>query len=68
MADTSPMCSIMVASASGMMVMTAVSARPASKFAPKSENTVEFHWTGRPIHGASTTEVKSTSPTSAATT
>ena len=68
MAEMSPMCSIMVASASGMMVMMAVSARPASKFAPNSENTVMSHCTGRPIHGASTTLEKSTSPTRAATT
>ena len=40
MADTSPICSIIVANASGMMVMTAVMASPASKFAPKIENTV----------------------------
>ena len=67
MADTSPMCSIIVANASGMMVMTAVMASPASKLSPNSENTVLSHATGNPIHGAAATAAKSTSPASAAT-
>ena len=68
MADTSPMCSIIVANASGMMVMMAVMARPASNCAPKMENTVSFQVNGMPIHAASATPVKSTTPAADATT
>ena len=67
MADTLPICSIIVANASGTMVMTAVMASPASKFAPNTENTVSSHATGSPTHAASATPPKSTSPRAAAT-
>ncbi len=66
MADMSPMCSMMVAKAKGMMVMMAVMASPASKLGPNSANTVLSHSTGKPIQGASTTGVKSTMPPMAA--
>ena len=62
MAETLPMCSIIVAKASGMMVMMAVMASPVSNPSPNSENTVLSHITGRPIQAASATGVKSTSP------
>ena len=68
MAEMSPICSIIVAKASGMIVMMAVMARPESKPSPKMENTVLSHATGRPIHAASCTLVKSHSPIAAANT
>ena len=68
MAEMSPMCSIMVAKASGMMVMMAVMASPESKPSPNRANTVLFHSTGRPTQAASATFVKSTSPMAAAKT
>lgn len=61
------MCSIMVAKASGMMVMMAVVARPLSNCGPKSANTVLSHTMGRPTQGAAATPEKSTSPNAAAT-
>ena len=66
MADISPICSMMVAKAKGMMVMIAVMASPASKLGPNSANTVLSHSTGSPIQGASATGVKSTMPPMAA--
>ena len=65
-AEMSPICSIIVAKASGMMVMIAVMARPASKPGSNSENTVLFQLKGRPTHAASATPEKSTSPIAAA--
>ena len=62
MAEMSPMCSIIVAKASGMIVMIAVMARPVSNPGPASANTVFSHSTGRPTHEASATGVKSTRP------
>ena len=62
MAELSPMCSIMVARAIGMMVMMAVSAIPELKPGPNRENTVFSHSTGRPIHAALSTPEKSTTP------
>ena len=67
-AEMSPMCSIMVANANGMMVMMAVMARPASKCSPNSENTVLSQVNGKPIHAACATPEKSTSPSAAAAT
>ncbi len=66
MADTFPICSIIVAKASGTMVMVAVMASPLSKFSPKREKTVFSQVNGRPIQEASATSVKSTSPSTAA--
>ena len=68
MADMSPICSMMVAKAKGMMVMMAVMARPASKLGPNRANTVLSHSTGRPIQAASATGAKSTTPAKAAAT
>ena len=65
MAEMSPMCSIMVASASGMIVMTAVMASPASKLL-ESAKTVFSKVTGRPTQGAAATPEKSTSPSATA--
>ena len=51
MADTSPICSTMVASAMGMMVtreVTSISPFPL----PRTENTVSFQWMGSPTHWA----------------
>ena len=68
MAEMSPMCSIIVASAMGMMVMMAVTARPGSKVGLANRpNTVFSHATGSPTHGAATTPEKSTSPKATAT-
>ena len=67
MADMSPICSIIVANASGTMVMMAVMASPVSNDSPNSENTVLSHATGSPTHGAAATVEKSTSPANAAT-
>ena len=65
----SPICSTMVASASGMMVTAAVISMDGSSVSrPNSPNTVLSHWKGRPIQLASRTAVKSTSPAIAATT
>ncbi len=64
----SPMCSMMVAKASGMMVMMAVMARPASNWGPNRENTVLSHSTGMPTQAASATGWKSTMPAQAAAT
>ena len=52
MAETSPMCSIMVAKASGMMVITAVISRPVSQPLANSPKTVLSKATGRPTHAA----------------
>ncbi len=68
MAEMSPMCSIIVAKARGMIVMIAVMARPVSKPGPASEKTVFSHKTGRPIHDAWATGVKSTRPRATAAT
>ena len=65
-ADISPMCSIIVASAIGATVMMQVASSAPSQL-PKSENVVSFHWKGRPSQAASCTGVKSTCFVSAAT-
>ena len=62
------MCSIIVASAMGMMVMMAVMARPVSMRPSNRLNTVLSHTTGKPTQGACATPEKSTSPSSAAAT
>ena len=62
MAETSPICSIIVANANGMMVMIAVMASPESNPGPNSANTVLSHSSGSPTQSASATAEKSTSP------
>ena len=64
-AQISPMCSIMVANAMGMMAMMAVTSRFASQL-PMREKTVFSIFTGRPIHAALATPEKSTRPVTAA--
>ena len=65
MAQMSPMCSIIVANAMGMMAMTAVTSRFMSQL-PIREKTVFSIFTGRPIHAALATPEKSTRPVMAA--
>ena len=67
MAQMSPMCSIMVANAMGMIAMIAVTSRLTSQL-PMREKTVFSNLTGRPIHAALATPEKSTWPSSAAKT
>ena len=55
MAEMSPICSTIVAKASGTIAMMALMARPPFIPPPKSANTVLFHSSGKPIHGASIT-------------
>ena len=67
MAQTSPMCSIMVASAMGIMVIMDEIMREVSAL-PMRENTVFSILKGRPSHAASCTLEKSTLPVIAPTT
>ena len=66
-ADTSPICSTIVARAIGIMVIAAVTNKEVSGFL-KIANTVFSATIGNPIHCASFTAVKSTWPVTAATT
>ena len=66
-AQMSPMCSIIVAKAMGMMAMIAVTSRLVSQL-PMREKTVFSTLTVSPIHGAAATPEKSTWPSSAANT
>ena len=66
-AETSPICSTMVANAMGIMVITEVISREASP-PTMTENAVSFHRIGKPSQSASATAVKSTLPITAAST
>ena len=67
MAETSPICSTIVASAMGMIVITEVISRDASP-SDSAQKAVWFQWMGSPIQPASFTAVKSTRPMTAAST
>ena len=68
MAHMSPMCSMMVARAMGIIMAMAEASRLPFTPSVAKENTVSFSWKGRPTQAASFTGVKSTRPHTAATT